>query len=552
MMSGNLLEPSNVNKHACITLSVLTAALFIKCVILRYCTGVDETLSAGQALCAYFSIAASALTFGMVAWLPKRWPSVLVLILTDLWFIALIWYHAANGVWLNIQAIYSITELRGFESSILSYLAWPQLFLPLTTLLAAYILSIFPSQKPATNRHVLITNIVLIVSLSIFATVGRIFLPQSEESKMRSFLAEKNFYIATHSPLAHLLMIGKEAVQDGLLRWNAKRPFSEREKAILAEIHRPEQTPAEPQGHLVYILVESWESWALETEDRFGQAICPYLNAYINSRPRLYVKEVETQQVYGRSGDGQLITQTGLLPLSSGIACRQFGENTYPNLAHFYKSGAVLNPYFVPVWNQKVVTGSYGFERLISPRLFRNWNDSLLMVEAQRFLTDATAPTAALILTIDTHTPFRTKQDTASLDERFTEVEKDYLRSVRYTDRQIGAFLQWADTAAVMQNATFVITADHNHFERRDGKGFCPFILVSPCISQPVNYSNALQMDIFPTVLHAIGQSNYAWRGFGVDLLDTNASDLLLLRPVSGQEAYRLSDKLIRSNYFDK
>ena len=549
-MHGDSWGHTNVNKHACITLSLLAAALFLKCVILRRCTGADDILDAGQLCSAYLSIGAAALGAGMIAWLPKRLYAILFLILTDLWFIALIWYHAANNAWLNAQAVFSISELRGFESSILAYLAWPQLLLPLTTFLAAYLLVVIPARKPATSLRVLAANVGAIIILCLFATIGRAYFPQSEEDKMQSFHAERNFYIAIHSPLAHLAMIGKEIAQDSFFRWNALRPFSEREKTILADIHRQEQSPNEPQGHLVYILVESLENWPLETYDDYGRDICPCINAYIHSRPRLYVKEIETQQVYGRSGDGQLITQTGLLPLSSGIACRQFGGNTYPNLAHFYANSAVLNPYFIPVWNQEVVTHSYGFQRLISPRRFLNENDSILLSRTQHFLSQAKAPAMALVLTIDTHTPFRTRQDTATLDDHYTETEKAYLRSVRYTDRQIGAFLQWADTAAVMQNATVVITADHNHFERRDGKGLCPFILVSPCITQSVSYLNALQMDIFPTVLHAIGQSNYTWRGLGVDLLDADAPAMLRHRPVSAREAYALSDKLIRMNYF--
>ena len=57
-------------------------------------------------------------------------------------------------------------------------------------------------------------------------------------------------------------------------------------------------------------------------------------------------------------------------------------------------------------------------------------------------------------------------------------------------------------------------------------------------------------MDLFPTVLHAIGQMNYAWRGFGIDLLSPDANIYLSKRPIAPQEAYKLSDKLIRNDYF--
>jgi len=272
---------------------------------------------------------------------------------------------------------------------------------------------------------------------------------------------------------------------------------------------------------------------------------------YAESHPTLYVPAVESQQKYGRSGDGQLITQTGLLPLSSGVACRQYGDNVYPNLAHFYPNGVVLNPYHVPVWNQRVVTYSYGFRHLFSPRMLVNLSDSVIMERTRSRLTKARVPTMVLTLTIDTHTPFRSHRDSVEFEPgRYSSSEIDYLRSISYTDRHIGYFLAWADTAAVMRNATIVITADHNQFPRVKGHGLCPLIIRSPRITQSVRYQDCLQMDIFPTVLHAIGQSDYAWRGFGVDLLDAQAEELLANRPIAAKEAYDLSDKLIRTNYF--
>ena len=56
-------------------------------------------------------------------------------------------------------------------------------------------------------------------------------------------------------------------------------------------------------------------------------------------------------------------------------------------------------------------------------------------------------------------------------------------------------------------------------------------------------------MDIFPTVLSAIGCKDYYWNGFGVDLLDsTNISN----RKITATEALELSDKLHQANYFKK
>lgn len=536
------------NRNTWITLSVLAAALFVKSVYFRQMTDMDA-LSLVPLVAAYLSVAAVAVALAMVAWIPRRWPSVVLLVLTDLWLIAGIWYYAANNLWVNWAAVQTLTELKGFESSIIAYLAWSQLILPLSTLIALTAMYSLPLPH-ATKRHKWGATMIA-ATLYLGAVVGWLLCPLDEEAKNRAMKAEEKYLIRTHSPLWQIGRIGYEALLENHYKRNAKRPFTAREREIMDAVYRDSVAPSAPEGHLVYILVESLETWALEATDVQGKRIGAHLLHYAESHPTLYVPAVESQQKYGRSGDGQLITQTGLLPLSSGVACRQYGENVYPNLAHFYPFGVVLNPYRIPVWNQKVVTYSYGFKQLYSPQMLINLSDSVVIDRTIGRLRKANEPIMVLALTIDTHTPFHSHRDSAVFEDgKYSASETDYLRSVRYTDRQIGRFLSWADTASVMHDATIVITADHNQFPREKGHGLCPLIIRSPRITHAVRYEECLQMDIFPTVLNAIGQTDYRWKGFGIDLLDEQAAQQLKRRPISTKEAYSLSDKLIRTNYF--
>jgi phosphoglycerol transferase MdoB-like AlkP superfamily enzyme len=111
-----------------------------------------------------------------------------------------------------------------------------------------------------------------------------------------------------------------------------------------------------------------------------------------------------------------------------------------------------------------------------------------------------------------------------------------------------------------MLNSTLVITADHNHFPVSSTRGTCPLIIASPAITKKIEIETAYQMDIFPTLLHAINQ-NYFWHGLGIDLLDLPTSAPLPTthnpsahysspRSITPHEASVLSDKLIRTNYF--
>ena len=54
-------------------------------------------------------------------------------------------------------------------------------------------------------------------------------------------------------------------------------------------------------------------------------------------------------------------------------------------------------------------------------------------------------------------------------------------------------------------------------------------------------------MDAYPTIRHLIGADTYYWKGFGIDLSDTTHT---MARPINEQDAYIVSDKIIRANYF--
>ena len=54
-------------------------------------------------------------------------------------------------------------------------------------------------------------------------------------------------------------------------------------------------------------------------------------------------------------------------------------------------------------------------------------------------------------------------------------------------------------------------------------------------------------MDIYPAINDLVDCENYYWKGFGVSLLDSTASKNRYITP---EEAYTISDKLIRLNYF--
>ena len=79
-------------------------------------------------------------------------------------------------------------------------------------------------------------------------------------------------------------------------------------------------------------------------------------------------------------------------------------------------------------------------------------------------------------------------------------------------------------------------------------ESYCPLLILSPKIKENMKIDElCYQMDIYPTIINLIGEEGYRWKGFGVNLMDSVARHN---RPITEADAYILSDKIIRSNYF--
>ena len=115
----------------------------------------------------------------------------------------------------------------------------------------------------------------------------------------------------------------------------------------------------------------------------------------------------------------------------------------------------------------------------------------------------------------------------------------------------------------MLQNYTIVFTGDHRilHYEKRQQMqryadkhdmnlnpmdDCLPLIIWSPKISGNPRYTDdAYQMDMYPTYRALVGAENYHWKGFGINLMDSTQK-----RAILEDDAYLLSDKLLRNNYF--
>lgn len=529
---------------------------------------------------AYFKWAAAVFLALAVMWTPKRWPVITLLGLTDLWIIAQIIYYRVNHLFMTWHLFTLTGNMEGFWSSIIPYCDASLLLFPLTTCVAA--VCFLWKAAPFRWWETLIALVIgAAISLSgsylrwhyhkpcingapfTWEWVNPCTIPQAFFVGVSESERKPTHYIHHRSILAYPLFMAVDFVQSYTTRTTPAQLTPE-EEAALAVLLQPVSEPAPLQGNLVILLLESFESWVLDAKDANGQPVCPYMKNYIDFHPLLYVKDVKSQIQYGMSGDGQLIVNTGLYPTLEGIACVDYDYCTYPNIAHFYPNSAVVNP-CRNVWNQRTMTPAYGYQDLIEPDTDYRfaWTDSTMIDRLIETVERLAQPSCVMGISINGHLPFDSSPDPIVIPDSVPAIIRSYLQTAHFTDRQVGRLLVWADTAEVMRNSTIAITGDHcilscnmsdevrdyglkAHLPFGTGRAGCPLIVVAPGISEGIYIEQANQVDIYPTILHAINQQSYFWKGFGRDLLDKNIS-----REDANYNLSRsLSDKLIRTNYF--
>lgn len=541
-----------------------------------------------------------ALLLGAFVFISKRyWWTVLVNIIIDLWIIANLVYFQANECFLDINAILMAYNLSGFESSIKTFTNISYTIFPTFTIIYAVLIYYGKKIHAGKRNYILFLLIFGICILSHICSVVPKWKKDYYNNKYsvdfdmqdgREVICETfgwnglKMYIPFHDIKLYALPYSfsycpdyaKEYIRaTSILHYfigaTVHYVYSENDTSLEIApdsmhkyINKQRETPHPPTSNLIILLVESFESWALEQGDFSRQAASNFLN-FMEHDHILYANHITSEAKQGVSGDGQMIVNTGLLPIYAGAACIRFGNNTYPNIASNYNNSILVN-ISDDVWNQHQMTTKYGYQDeyfrkggISEPEMFQNMLNVLDTIQE---------PFCLLGITMAMHSPFdKYKVKHLNLPKSAPYWLEEYLECVYYTDSCFGVFWNTLKDKEILKNTTVVITGDHTVFKHNmlkefsnfaSGNGleipreesFTPLIIYSPNISENTQVTDTCyQMDIYPTIMHLIGCEDYYWKGFGVNLLDSVARHN---RPISEQEAYRISDLMIRSNYFQR
>ncbi|MBO4250711.1 MAG: sulfatase-like hydrolase/transferase [Paludibacteraceae bacterium] len=484
---------------------------------------------------------AAAVFFASFAFLlrDKRWLIPLSVVI-DTWFIANLVYMRNNHILLDGEAFNMAGNLHGYFWSVLIYIEWgiDLLFYGLTALFSLIYLYVKKSER---SWQAWLACCVLGILPLVYERTQHVYGQNFPKTVAATSVLYAPYYIVAD----YRLMI------NGI---QPTRPMLPEDEAMMAQLDCGNDS-VKMDSPLIIVLLESLENWVVMPE------IMPNLYRLTQNEHVFYANRIHTQIVGAPSADGQLLANTGLLPITAGGTCLHYWSDTYPAIMKLAPETPIcLLPHDTCVWNQTKMSPAYGYDSTIcysdvDTILFRKLDS--LVDEGRHYLQ---------CITQSTHAPFvNEKYSRLELPKSMPWVMYNFIRGFNALDEGLGVFIRKIESDTVLQNYTIVFTGDHRilHYEKRcqmqrysdkHGLGLSPeddslpLIIWSPKISGNPRYTaDAYQMDIYPTVRALVGAENYRWRGFGINLLDSTQK-----RPICEDEAYLLSDRLIRNNYFKK
>lgn len=351
-----------------------------------------------------------------------------------------------------------------------------------------------------------------------------------------------NYVVAAAAQLMAPRVTLSDADRAEIKEYFKQRPMAEPDSAFRTNRHK----------NLVLIVVESLNSRALRLP--WSAHVAPTLSALMEDSTVSCALNVVSQVGPGRSADGQFIYNTGLLPLRLEPFAIRFAQQAYPSLVKALCPAEAIEVIgeSADLHRHNITSLSYGYDR-IHEKLAEEWSypaDSVILSAAARLIGGLRQPFVAEITTLTMHQPYLRPdpEATVELPDPLTPALTAYLHALSRFDRALAAFFSEMKRAGLFDDTIFVIASDHD--EAVDGldSDRIAFFIVNSGRGVKVAETRE-QIDLYPTILHAMGVDSYVPPRLGVDYSGLGTSIFLPAKP-TGEAERTLSEMIITGLFF--
>lgn len=377
-----------------------------------------------------------------------------------------------------------------------------------------------------------------------------------------SFFAKEHGYIQSQFVQAFERSIGKAlATNDNIsdkeleeLKGNKYIPFTEHSTFGLAK-----------DRNVFVIQVESLQEFTINQKVN-GQEITPHLNALL--KESAYFNNVYQQIGAGNTSDAEWTMHTSLYPEGMDPTVNVIDGSEIPSLVRTLKAnGYGTSTYHaddITYWSRDKLYPALGFDYIYTSEDIPNEKeigfgpaDEVLFEYVESQLPQQLATHTKMysnIITLTNHTPFDMPEEYQYLDLPKSYQDTyvgNYLQSVRYTDEQIGKFIEHLKQTGIYDKSIILMYGDHSGLHgapvTEKDKG-----LLKEIIGHDYNLSDRF---IIPVLFNAPGILNgevYSQLGGQIDLMPTLLNLLGIEHPTQmmGHNLFQYKKNLLGMRYY--
>jgi lipoteichoic acid synthase len=352
-----------------------------------------------------------------------------------------------------------------------------------------------------------------------------------------SYFAKKHGYIQSQVVQWFERSIGQAiAANDNLsdaeleeLKGNNYVPFKEHASFGLAK-----------DRHVFVIQVESLQEFTINKKVN-GQEITPHLNELL--KESAYFDNVYQQIGAGNTSDAEWLMHTSLYPEGMDPTVNVIDGSEIPSLVRTLKNnGYGTSTYHaddITYWNRDQLYPALGFDYVYTKNEIPNEKevgfgpaDEVLFDYVEEQLPNQLKKHQRMysnIITLTNHTPFEmpSKFKLLDLPTKYADTYVgNYLQTVRYTDEQIGLFIEQLKQIGIYEESLILIYGDHSglhgapvtaqdrvllkeilgHEYHLQDRFVIPVLFTAPGIFSSETHSHlGGQIDLMPTLLNLLG-----------------------------------------------
>ncbi|MGN2347053.1 LTA synthase family protein [Clostridium cagae] len=348
--------------------------------------------------------------------------------------------------------------------------------------------------------------------------------------------------------------------------------------------------------NIIFLQVESLERMVINQKIN-GQEVTPNLNKLLKNS--IYFDNIYEQNGSGSSSDCDLMANTSVLPISDGRAFFEYPDTKFTTMASLLSRNGYTTMSSHPELDhclggfnwQEAHKAALNFDKIYDAtqldsdkeKIVLGLSDKSYLEAVGRKIRNLKEPFFNYSITLTSHGPFDGLQDKYKYLDLSENLNKTllggYLQNFRYTDEQIGKFIDSVENNMNLKNTVFVIYGDHTILHKnyhnqimdikteenwwKDTEKRIPLIIYTPGQDAEVIDTYGGQIDILPTISYMMGidKREFEDSTMGRVLVNTERNSTILIDgTIKGEvrndeekrhleDSLQIADKFVRGNY---